>query len=289
MHDPQIQNHCLCDPSLIDDIKLDIEILHSKTDALQSLANVLEGCSPIIDNASKIQSLIQEFSEGKEKINRIEAELTDAKRFICKMRDTYRQSNPSFETKISTVVRSNNAKFAIHGVGDFGSLSTPASVQSSRSTHADAVNVPCSLTENNILTEHSNRTSPIDVDSYINESPPVAQTSFKAQLQDYYGKQRLLFESNCQTEAYPQNHLPIKEINNLPNFNSSIPVRITSRVNPRKNFHVRSNTRRNILPVQRYAPYKRTRTMLIFFRIPRPHRSPEWLDYLETVKRTMRS
>ena len=42
----------ICDVSLIDDIMVDIEILQSKTDALQSLTNVPEGCSSIIDNTS---------------------------------------------------------------------------------------------------------------------------------------------------------------------------------------------------------------------------------------------
>ena len=74
-------NHRLCNRSLhdVNDIKLDIEMLQSKTDALQSLANVQEGYSSIIDNSNKIELLEQGCLEEREKVNKIELDLIDIK------------------------------------------------------------------------------------------------------------------------------------------------------------------------------------------------------------------
>ena len=110
------------------------------------------------------------FQKERRKFKRIEAELIDAKRLICELRDKNHQLSPSLEVEISTVVPLNNVKSSFYDVGDFGPLSTPASAQSSRSAHADAINILCSITKNNIQIEHNITTSLRDADSCINES-----------------------------------------------------------------------------------------------------------------------
>ena len=82
-------NRCLCNRSLhdVNDIKLDIDILQSKTEALQSPANVQEGYSSIIANSSKIELLDQRCLEERKKVNKIELDLTDLERILCEMQE----------------------------------------------------------------------------------------------------------------------------------------------------------------------------------------------------------
>ncbi len=56
-------------------MRLNIEILQSRIDALQSLANVQQVCSPITDCLRNIEVLRQELSEERERTQKIEFDL----------------------------------------------------------------------------------------------------------------------------------------------------------------------------------------------------------------------
>ena len=70
----KFQNQCSCSeisPDL-EDMKLNIELLQSRNDALQSLANAQQVCSPITDCLRNIEILRQELSEERERTQKIE-------------------------------------------------------------------------------------------------------------------------------------------------------------------------------------------------------------------------
>ena len=99
-------NHRLCKRSLhdVNDIKLDIEILQSTTDALQSLANAQEGYSSIIDNSSKIELLEQGCLEEREKVKKIELDLIDIKRILCEMQEREQQQRQQQQQSINYLI-----------------------------------------------------------------------------------------------------------------------------------------------------------------------------------------
>ena len=61
--------------------------MQSKTDALQSLANVQGGYSSIIDNTNNIKLLKQGCLEEREKVIKIELDLIDIKRILGEMQE----------------------------------------------------------------------------------------------------------------------------------------------------------------------------------------------------------
>ena len=69
-----MQNQCSCSEisPVLEDMKLNIELLQSRTDALQSLANEQQVCSPITDCLRNIEILRQELSEERERTQKIE-------------------------------------------------------------------------------------------------------------------------------------------------------------------------------------------------------------------------
>ena len=96
-------SQCSCSQIAIDldGIKLDIEILQSRTDALQSLADVQECCIPSSYNVNKVELLLQEFTEEKGKLRKIEGDLTGIKRMVY---DRKGEQHLKFTDKVQTPV-----------------------------------------------------------------------------------------------------------------------------------------------------------------------------------------
>ena len=109
------QNQCSYSQTAIDldGIKLDIEILQSRTDALQSLADVQECCIPPSYNVNKVELLLQEFTEefteGKGKLRKIEGDLTDIKRMVYDRKgEQHLKSTDKVQTPVDVSLSNTN-------------------------------------------------------------------------------------------------------------------------------------------------------------------------------------
>ena len=75
-------HNCACNSAMevIEDMKLNMEILRSRVDALQSLANANEVCPPIHLYLNKIDRLEQEILHERKKTNQLQVELASLKK-----------------------------------------------------------------------------------------------------------------------------------------------------------------------------------------------------------------
>jgi predicted RNase H-like nuclease (RuvC/YqgF family) len=85
--------NCACSSTLEDivNMKLNMEILRSRVDALQSLANANEVCPSVDLYLNEIDKLEQEILNEKRKTNRLEVELVSFKKQISEQ--GYKQNN----------------------------------------------------------------------------------------------------------------------------------------------------------------------------------------------------
>ena len=280
--------HCLCNRNLhdVNDIKLDIEILQSKTDALQSLANVQEGYSSIIDNSNKIELLEQGCLEEREKVNKIEVELIDIKRILCTMQEReqeqkqqHQQSITSLPSaKIQTGSLANNENQLFCELDESRALSPTANTSTQLYEDIHKNNSDDLLLSKNSQCENSSNSFPSDDNTGANDIQSITQNSFETQLNDYHEKQKLLFNHRKQKSSDVKP--PGRRSKQTLLFNRNRQVSFDLQL---KNDRTRAKGRSKLLSIQRpsHRPH--------FFPIPKnPRRTAEWLDYLEKVRQVTR-
>ena len=195
----------------VNDIKLDIEILQSRIDALQSLANV-----------------------------KIELDLIDVKRILREMQEREQQqqqqqqqsiaSLPSPEIPTSSLP--NNENLSIYEADEAPPLSP-------------TVIISAELNEE-IQNNNSHDLLLLKNSQFENSVQPTTQISFETQLNDCHEKQKLLFNRGRQNNFDVQSHEHRSKQRLLFNRNGQISFETQLR-----NFRARPKSRNKLLPIQR--------------------------------------
>ena len=282
-------NHCLCNQNLhdVNDIKLDIEILQSRIHALQSLANVQEGYSSIIDNSNKIGLLEQRCLEEREKLNKIELDLIDVKRILREMQEREQQQQQQQQQSIASLSSPeiptsslpNNENLSIYEADEAPPLSPTVIISAELNEEIQNNNSHDLLLLKNSQFENSSNIFLSNHNTGANHVQPTTQISFETQLNDYHEKQKLLFNRRRQKNFDVQSHEHRSKQRLLFYRNGQISFETQLR-----NFRARPKSRNKLLPIQRpnHCPH--------FYQIRKnPRRTPEWLDYLEKVRKVTQS
>ena len=153
-------------------------------------------------------------------------------------------------------------------------------------------NGPGSLISKNSHFESGGESFPTNLNTVANCFQTTTQNSFEDQLKDYHKKQKLLFDRGNQkkvdAQLYGKQRLLFKcsgQHNNAANSYRSTRnqhlFKLFNTSNPKM-------SRKNV-PVTARSPKTKNHYDQHFYQAPRNHRTSEWLDYLELVRKVTHS
>ena len=220
------QNQCLCSQTAIDldGIKLDIEILQSRTDALQSLADVQECCIPSSYNANKVELLMQEFTEEKGKLKKIEGDLTDIKRMVYDRKgEQDLKSTDKVQIPVDVTLSNTNKLIQTSNETDAAALTlVPIIPYINEVVEADYIhNLPNIPFHQNNSSTRSVMEQRMQIKSYRKrQSKAYTHYRLNEQLQSYRAKHKEIFMNNnskvpeapARNTQINRSHIPTKRI-----------------------------------------------------------------------------
>lgn len=306
---PDGQTKCKCRcislADVIEDIKLDIEILKTRADSLQAFASTQEIVFPVNNYEKQIERLERELAEEKDKIKKLDAELLASKQLFRDMNgreqfsiNSSKINNPNVESitslhvnnlsievievePVSTNEQSSSSLVKeVNCIDDSGSLTFQFKDNSHCPSAVTALSENCRSRTNQQMNSKSNynRVSPVKQSKFNHHSQAVIHpqvnrnpTELKyanngqASRQHNYNKFNLAKQSQV-------NHPSLDWMGHLPLI--EIPMAVDN--NSSQFSHPRVAMKNETGKIKQHK----------FFR-SRTSKKKEWLNYLEFVRRTL--